>query len=82
MVRLPSGRGRAWGPAPLRGITPPVTVDTHVPSGGLGDPGTTRGLPRVREPRERPRVRHWVAINLGPGNGSIGPQGCPRSRYR
>lgn len=73
--------GVSVGPAPLQGITPPVHVDTHVPSGGLGDPGTTRGLPCVREPRERPRVRHRVMIDLGAGSGSIGPQGCPRSRY-
>lgn len=70
--------GVSMGSAPLRGITPPVTVDTHVSSGGLGDPGTTRRLPCVRE---RP-VRHRLMITLGAGNGSIGPQGCPRSRYR
>ncbi|MFI8875744.1 hypothetical protein [Streptomyces sp. NPDC055243] len=25
----------------VRGLSPTVTVDTHVPSGGLGAPGTT-----------------------------------------
>lgn len=50
-------------------------------AGGLGDPGTTRGQPRVHEPRGRARFRHRVMINLGAGNGSIGPQGWPRSRY-
>ncbi len=29
------------GPAPLRGNHAPVTVESHGPSGGLGDPGTT-----------------------------------------
>lgn len=67
--------------ATTRDHTPVTIDDTHVPAGGLGDPGTKRGLPCVREPRERSRVRRPVVINLGVGNGSTGPQGCPRSRH-
>jgi len=74
--------GGAWGSAPLRGITPPVTVDTHVPPAGSAIPARREGCRAYVNRVNAPRVRHRVMINLGAGNGSTGPQGCPRSRYR